>query len=90
MRKTHLNPSDILALFWNAPSAAVFDQNIVSIVTSRSIATLQRARWCGFGGPCFIKLGRSVRYRKSDVVGFLEASKPYQSTTEAQHTQEGL
>ena len=90
MRKYYSSPSDILNHFWDAPITAVFDQNVVSLATSRSISSLQRARWAGFGGPCFIKIGRSVRYRKSDVLRFLDACKPFQSTTEAQHSKEAL
>lgn len=45
-------------------------------------ATLEQWRWNG-KGPSFIKLGRSVRYRQSDLDAFLEA-RVFTSTTEAQ------
>ncbi len=82
--------TEMLDFFWSAPEKALFDQNVIAVVTALSISSLQRARWAGFGGPSFIKIGRSVRYRKSDVLEFLEACKPFNSTTEAQHAKEAL
>ncbi|MBU0664377.1 MAG: helix-turn-helix domain-containing protein [Proteobacteria bacterium] len=45
-------------------------------------ATLEQWRWSG-KGPRFIKLNRAVRYRKEDLVAFIEA-RVFGSTTEAQ------
>lgn len=45
-------------------------------------ATLEQWRWNG-RGPRFVKIGRSVRYRKSDLDSFLEA-RVFNNTTEAQ------
>jgi predicted site-specific integrase-resolvase len=45
-------------------------------------ATLEQWRWSG-KGPRFIKLNRAVRYRKEDLVAFVEA-RVFGSTTEAQ------
>jgi predicted site-specific integrase-resolvase len=36
-------------------------------------ATLARWRWSG-KGPRFVKYGKHVRYRKEDVLDFIEAS----------------
>jgi hypothetical protein len=47
----------------------------------QSIRTLQAERLRGGGCP-FVKLGRSVRYRRSDVARFIE-SNVKTSTTEA-------
>lgn len=44
--------------------------------------TLEQWRWNG-KGPQFIKVGRSVRYRESDIEAFLEA-RAFTSTTAAQ------
>lgn len=44
--------------------------------------TLEQWRWNG-KGPKFIKMGRSVRYRKSDLEEFI-SERIYGSTTEAQ------
>jgi len=38
-----------------------------------SPATLARWRWAG-RGPKFVKYGKHVRYRRQDVVDFIEAS----------------
>jgi hypothetical protein len=46
-------------------------------------ATLEQWRWTG-RGPRFIKIGRSCRYRISDLEAFLE-SRVFNSTTEAQN-----
>ncbi|MBJ6751354.1 helix-turn-helix domain-containing protein [Geomonas anaerohicana] len=45
-------------------------------------ATLEQWRWNG-RGPRFAKIGRSVRYRMSDLDAFLDA-RVFGSTTEAQ------
>ena len=45
-------------------------------------ATLEQWRWNGKGAR-FVKLNRSVRYRRSDLDEFIEA-RIYGSTTEAQ------
>ena len=39
----------------------------VSEMTKLSLATLRNNRWLGVGIP-YIKIGRSVRYMKSDVL----------------------
>ena len=44
-------------------------------------ATLEQWRWNG-RGPRFVKIGRSVRYRISDLDEFLNA-RVFSSTTEA-------
>jgi predicted site-specific integrase-resolvase len=45
-------------------------------------ATLEQWRWQGTG-PKFIKMNRSVRYRREDLQAFVEA-RVFGSTTEAQ------
>ncbi|MBA3007771.1 MAG: helix-turn-helix domain-containing protein [Proteobacteria bacterium] len=45
-------------------------------------ATLEQWRWSG-KGPLFVKLGRAVIYRKSDLDDFVSA-RVFGSTTEAQ------
>lgn len=46
-------------------------------------ATLEQWRWNG-RGPKFCKIGRSCRYRMSDLESFLDAHV-FSSTTEAQN-----
>jgi predicted DNA-binding transcriptional regulator AlpA len=52
----------------------------VSDITGRSVSTLEKDRWEG-GGPPYVKMGRLVRYRPSDVQAWL-AQRVRQSTSE--------
>ncbi|MGT2503855.1 helix-turn-helix transcriptional regulator [Bradyrhizobium guangxiense] len=47
----------------------------------QSVRTLQMERLRGSGCP-YVKLGRSVRYRRGDVIAYIEA-RVVTSTTEA-------
>jgi excisionase family DNA binding protein len=53
----------------------------VARVTGRSRSTLQKDRVAGGGIP-FVRIGRLVRYRQSDVTAYLEALPSYRSTSE--------
>jgi hypothetical protein len=44
-------------------------------------AWCERGRWAGYG-PKFFKLGRMVRYRKADVLDWINQSPPVASTSE--------
>lgn len=44
-------------------------------------STMEQHRWKGGGVP-FVRIGRSVRYRQSDLDAFIDA-QVYSSTTEA-------
>lgn len=46
-------------------------------------ATLEQWRWRGVCGPRYVAVGRSIRYRRSDIDAYLE-SRTFNSTTEAQ------
>jgi hypothetical protein len=50
-------------------------------VRRQSIRTLQAERLRGDGCP-FVKLGRSVRYRRSDVLRFIESNVKTSTTVE--------
>ncbi len=69
----------VLSFFEQAPEDAVFDQKVISFVRDCSTSTLERDRFVGQGIP-FVKIGRLVRYRKSDVVGWLNQHQPRTST----------
>ncbi|MGZ4956189.1 MAG: helix-turn-helix domain-containing protein [Methylobacter sp.] len=71
-----------LAEFYSAPDTSLFNQTIVALVRDCSTATLERDRWAGGGIP-FIKIGRAVKYRKTDVLAWLEQYQPQQSTSAA-------
>jgi predicted DNA-binding transcriptional regulator AlpA len=46
----------------------------VSQLTGRALSTLRNERHLGKGFP-WIKIGRSVRYPKAEVIAFMEARK---------------
>lgn len=70
-----------LAEFYSAPDTALFNQFVVAHVRDCSTATLERDRWRGGGIP-FIKVGRAVKYRKSDVLAWLDQYQTQLSTSE--------
>lgn len=53
----------------------------VAKITGRARSTLQKDRVAGTGVP-YIRIGRLVRYRQSDVVAFLDALPRHHSTSE--------
>jgi hypothetical protein len=71
-----------LELFYAAPENALFDQITIAHIRGCSPALLERDRWEGKNIP-FVKLGRAVRYRKGDVLNWLNQHKPQQSTSES-------
>lgn len=70
-----------LAEFDSAPETSLFNQVIIAHVRDCSTATMERDRWSGGGVP-FIKIGRAVKYRKSDVLAWLAQYQPQNSTSE--------
>ena len=59
----------------------MFDVQAAARFTGIAVATLAKMRCVG-GGPLFIKLGRRVVYRRSDVIHWLNARR-VRNTTEA-------
>jgi predicted DNA-binding transcriptional regulator AlpA len=53
----------------------------VEKITGRARSTLQKDRLAGTGIP-FVRIGRLVRYRQSDVAAFLDALPSLRSTSE--------
>jgi predicted DNA-binding transcriptional regulator AlpA len=53
----------------------------VARITGRARSTLQKDRVTGSGIP-FVRIGRLVRYRQSDVTGFLDSLPSRRSTSE--------
>ncbi|WP_252582387.1 helix-turn-helix transcriptional regulator [Legionella lytica] len=66
----------LLNEFESAPNSALFNQNTVAAVLSCSTQLLERNRWSGIGVP-YIKMGRKVLYRKSEVLDFLQRQITY-------------
>ncbi|MGD9276314.1 MAG: DNA-binding protein [Candidatus Pacearchaeota archaeon] len=80
MKKNLLNITEILNMFWEAPNMALFDQHIISAVLQRSTASLERDRFIGTGLP-FKKIGKLVRYKKQDVLDWLQENAPTINST---------
>src|SRR5262245_27592692 len=62
----------------------MFDVQAAARFTGIAVATLAKMRCVG-GGPLFIKLGRRVVYRRSDVIVWLNARR-VRNTTEAEQS----
>ncbi len=71
---------ELLADFEQAPDTALFNQQTIAAVRDCSTATLERDRWAGSGIP-FLKFGRSVKYRKSEVLTWLNTHVSRLSTS---------
>ncbi len=59
----------------------------VEKITGRARSTLQKDRVTGTGIP-FVRLGRLVRYRQSDVTAFLDGLPRCHSTSEGEPNRE--
>jgi len=62
-------------------------QKQVKEITGLADSTLEQWRLKG-KGPTFIKLGRLVRYRLSDVEAYISSLQGFNSTTEADAAKE--
>ena len=76
-----LSRLDLLTEFDSAPESALFNQQTIAAVLSCSTQLPERNRWAGTSVP-YLKIGRKVLYRKSDVLGFLQQQKVYRSTSD--------
>ncbi|KTD11920.1 hypothetical protein Lgra_1378 [Legionella gratiana] len=76
-----LSRLDLLNEFDSAPESALFNQQTVAAVLNCSTQLLERNRWAGTSLP-YLKIGRKVLYRKSDVLSFLQQQKVYRSTSD--------
>ena len=77
----------LLNEFESAPQSALFNQQTIAAVLSCSTQLLERNRWAGSGAP-YLKIGRKVLYRKSDVLEFLQQQKVYHSTSDEGQSQQ--
>lgn len=75
------NHSALIQNFYNAPDEALFDQRVVAQIRGCSLATMERDRWAGGGIP-FRKIGRQVRYKKADVLSWLNSHELKNNTTD--------
>ncbi len=54
-------------------SLITYDEHQASEITGFTVKTLQQRRWAG-KAPRFLKVGRKIRYRESDLLDFLDNS----------------
>ncbi len=55
------------------PSLITYDEHQASEILGFTVKTLQQRRWAG-KPPRFLKVGRLVRYRQSDLLDFLNSA----------------
>ncbi|MCR9140310.1 MAG: helix-turn-helix domain-containing protein [Alphaproteobacteria bacterium] len=58
----------------SAAPAEFLDERQVADLLCQSVRTIQKWRVTG-DGPCFYKFGRSVRYRRDEVIAWAEARR---------------
>ena len=78
--KSHQSRIDLINEFDQAPDWVLFAQETVAAIRDCSLATMERDRWAG-GGIRYVKMGRLVRYRKSDIRAWLEMHQSISSTS---------
>lgn len=72
--RRHFSAAERAALrqeFWQAPDEALLSRAITAAGIGYTIGWLEWAATHG-GGPVMTKLGRTVRYRKADVLAWIE------------------
>lgn len=68
-----------------APLSALFSQQTIAAVLSCSTQLLERNRWAGGGVP-YLKIGRKVLYRKSDVLEYIQQQQLCSSTSQQSYS----
>ena len=81
-RPPRATTADLRADFWRAPDESLLDRKTTAAGMGYTVGWLESVATNG-GGPVLTKIGRSVRYRKSDVLAWLKAnSRRIRSTAE--------
>lgn len=81
-RSQRTSIADLRADFWRAPDESLLDRKTTAAGMGYTVGWLEFVATNG-GGPVLTKIGRSVRYRKSDVLAWLKAnSRRIRSTAE--------
>ncbi|ABQ56120.1 hypothetical protein LPC_2194 [Legionella pneumophila str. Corby] len=76
MSKNNVSRIQLINEFESAPESTLFNQNTLAAVLDCSVQLLERNRWAGQGVP-YLKIGRTVRYRKSDILNYLQQQCTY-------------
>jgi hypothetical protein len=80
--ETPLDRTIAVNQFWSSHDDSLHPQAALVAITDLSDAYFERGRWAGFG-PRFLKIGRRVRYRKRDVMDWLENRETAQEKLQA-------
>ena len=73
-RTSHIaSTADLRAEFWQAPVEALLDRKPAAAGIGHTVGWLELSATHG-GGPIRTKIGRTGRYRKADVLAWLEAN----------------
>ncbi|MDI9330184.1 MAG: DNA-binding protein [Alphaproteobacteria bacterium] len=72
--------ADLRNEFWRAPDQALLNRQTTAVGLGYTVGWLEWAATSG-GGPVLTKIGRSVRYRKADVLAWLQANSRRISST---------
>ena len=81
MSTSKISRLQLINEFESAPDSTLFNQTTLAAILNCSTQLLERNRWAGEGVP-YIKMGRKVLYRKSEVLNFLQQLKTYRSTSD--------
>lgn len=80
-----ISTADLRTEFWRAPNESLLDRKTAAAGMGYTVGWLESVATNG-GGPILTKIGRNVRYRKSDVLAWLNAnSRRIRSTAELGH-----
>lgn len=76
MSRKNVSRLQLINEFESAPESTLFNQNTLAAVLDCSVQLLERNRWAGLGVP-YLKIGRTVRYRKLDILNYLQQQCTY-------------
>lgn len=82
MSKNNVSRIQLINEFESAPESTLFNQNTLAAVLDCSVQLLERNRWAGQGVP-YLKIGRTVRYRKLDILNYLQHQCVHNTIQEA-------
>ena len=72
-RRTKSSREELLLEFEALPRSAIVDENLAAAARNKQVSSLQRERHIGIG-PKYVRDGRSVGYRKGDLLDYIERS----------------
>ena len=82
MSRNNVSRLQLINEFESASDSTLFNQNTLAAVLDCSVQLLERNRWAGQGVP-YMKIGRTVRYRKVDILNYLQQQCTYNVLKEA-------